>query len=104
MPAIPALKAAWLEGYQAVRPLSDADIAIIDAMVLLRRMALLAWIGSHGETRLAQTHVDGFAARHRRARRAVPRPLDQRPARLIGRARRLAMAVEMPQTSPATRK
>jgi Ser/Thr protein kinase RdoA (MazF antagonist) len=61
-PAIPALKTAWIEGYRQARPLSDADIAIIDAMILLRRMALLAWIGSHNETALAQTHMPGFAA------------------------------------------
>ncbi|SEQ56844.1 Ser/Thr protein kinase RdoA involved in Cpx stress response, MazF antagonist [Devosia sp. YR412] len=60
-PAIPALKASWLEGYQAVRPLAEEDIAAIDSMVMLRRMALLAWVGSHGDTKLAQQHVTGFA-------------------------------------------
>lgn len=60
-PAIPALKAAWLGGYQSVRPLGPDDIASIDAMVMLRRMALLAWIGSHAETGLAQRHAPGFA-------------------------------------------
>src|SRR5690606_12673203 len=37
---IPALKAAWLEAYTKVRPLSATDIAMLDSMVLLRRMAL----------------------------------------------------------------
>ena len=60
-PAIPALKSAWLDGYQSIRPLLEADIAAINFMVMLRRMALLAWIGSHAETRLAQTHMKGFA-------------------------------------------
>jgi len=60
-PAIPALKSAWLERYQAVRPLDAEDIASIDSMVMLRRMALLAWIGSHAETELAQLHMPGFA-------------------------------------------
>lgn len=58
---IPALKAAWLDSYQAVRRLDAEDIAAIDSMVMLRRMALLAWIGSHIETNLAQTHLNGFA-------------------------------------------
>lgn len=58
---IPALKAAWIEGYTSVRALSARDIAMLDAMVMLRRMALLAWIGSHAETNLAQTHMDGYA-------------------------------------------
>ncbi|MEO5808147.1 phosphotransferase [Devosia sp.] len=57
----PMLKAAWLRGYLPVRPLAAADIAAMDTMVLLRRMALLAWIGSHAETALAQTHMSGFA-------------------------------------------
>ncbi len=58
---VPALKAAWLESYQARRPLAAEDVAEIDSMILLRRMALLAWIGSHAETNLAQTHMPGFA-------------------------------------------
>jgi Ser/Thr protein kinase RdoA (MazF antagonist) len=59
--AVPALKTAWLNGYRAIRDLSEADIAAMDTMVMLRRMALLAWIGSHHETTLAQTHAPGFA-------------------------------------------
>ena len=59
--AVPTLKASWIEAYQAVRPLTDLDIDMLDSMVMLRRMALLAWIGSHSETSLAQTHVRGFA-------------------------------------------
>jgi Ser/Thr protein kinase RdoA (MazF antagonist) len=61
-PKIPALRRRWLDGYATVRPLSQADVAILDAMVLLRRMALLAWIGSHAETDLARRHAPNFAA------------------------------------------
>lgn len=60
-PAIPALRAAWIDGYLSVRSLSPEDIAAIDSMVMLRRMALLAWIGSHADTKLAQQHMRGFA-------------------------------------------
>lgn len=56
-----ALKQNWIEGYTVIRPLSALDIGIIDAMILLRRMALLAWIGSHAETDLAAQHRDRFA-------------------------------------------
>jgi Ser/Thr protein kinase RdoA (MazF antagonist) len=59
--AAPKLRDAWLAGYQTIRQLDAADIASIDTMVMLRRMALLAWTGSHAETRLAQTHMNGFA-------------------------------------------
>jgi len=61
-PQAPTLRRRWLAGYGRVRALSGADVAIIDAMVLLRRMALLAWIGSHGETELARSHAGDFAA------------------------------------------
>jgi Ser/Thr protein kinase RdoA (MazF antagonist) len=60
-PAIPALRSAWIEGYRSVRALSQDDIAAIDSMIMLRRMALLAWIGSHADTKLAQHHMQGFA-------------------------------------------
>lgn len=61
-PTIPALRAAWLDGYRRIRSLTEEDIASLDTMVMLRRMALLAWIGSHAETGLARTHMTGFAA------------------------------------------
>lgn len=57
-----ALQAAWLDGYRAIRPLAPEDLAIIPTLILLRRMVLLAWIGSHGETALAQAHAADFAA------------------------------------------
>jgi Ser/Thr protein kinase RdoA (MazF antagonist) len=53
---------AWLAGYRLVRPFSVHDEAMLEAMVLLRRLALLAWIGSHAETDLARRHAPGFAA------------------------------------------
>src|SRR6185437_8977758 len=61
-PKIPALRQRWLDGYLSIRPLAAEHIAMLDAMVLLRRMALLAWIGSHAETPLAQAHASDFAA------------------------------------------
>jgi Ser/Thr protein kinase RdoA (MazF antagonist) len=60
--AVPQLMRAWIDGYKTLRPLSEADIASIEPMILLRRFALLAWIGTHSETLLAQAHMPGFAA------------------------------------------
>jgi Ser/Thr protein kinase RdoA (MazF antagonist) len=59
-PAVPALFAAWRQGYTeaGARP---AQTNIYQTMVMLRRMALLAWIGTHGETALAQAHAPDFA-------------------------------------------
>ena len=62
-PRIPALRAAWVKGYRSVRPLSDADEAEIDTFIMLRRMALLAWIGSHIEAPEPQQLAPDFAAR-----------------------------------------
>lgn len=61
-PIAEALRAAWLEGYRRVRPLPPADIAEAETLIMLRRLVLLAWAGTHPHTRLAATHADGFAA------------------------------------------
>jgi len=60
-PQVPVLRQSWLDGYTSIRQLAPADLEIIDSMVLLRRMALLAWVGSHHETDLARSHADNFA-------------------------------------------
>lgn len=69
-PRIPGLKAAWVRGYRTVRNLSAADEAEIDTFVMLRRMALLAWIGSHIEAPEPQALAPGFAATTARLGRA----------------------------------
>ncbi|SEK03531.1 Ser/Thr protein kinase RdoA involved in Cpx stress response, MazF antagonist [Cribrihabitans marinus] len=61
-PRIPALKSAWLRGYRTVRALSPEEEAEIDTFVMLRRMALLAWIGSHIEAPEPQQMAPTFAA------------------------------------------
>ena len=61
-PQIPALKEAWIRGYRSVRDLSAKDEAEIDTFIMLRRMALLAWIGSHIEAPEPQELAPGFAA------------------------------------------
>jgi len=60
-PRIPECKSAWLEGYQTQRRLSAEDIQEIDTFVMLRRMALLAWIGSHMEAPEPQALAPDFA-------------------------------------------
>jgi Ser/Thr protein kinase RdoA (MazF antagonist) len=46
-PRVPELREAWLEGYRSVAPLDAADEAELDTFVMLRRLLLVAWIGSH---------------------------------------------------------
>ena len=37
----------WLEGYRTVCPVAPADLAEIPTFVMLRRLMLTAWIGTH---------------------------------------------------------
>jgi Ser/Thr protein kinase RdoA (MazF antagonist) len=46
-PRVPELRDAWLEGYRSVAPLAAAEEAELDTFVMLRRLLLVAWIGSH---------------------------------------------------------
>jgi Ser/Thr protein kinase RdoA (MazF antagonist) len=50
---VPALVAAWLRGYRSIRELSTEDEAEIPSFLMLRRMLILAWMGTHPETQLA---------------------------------------------------
>ncbi len=69
-PRIPGLKAAWVRGYRSVRGMSAEEEAEVDTFVMLRRMALLAWIGSHIEAPEPQELAPGFAATTARLGRA----------------------------------
>jgi Ser/Thr protein kinase RdoA (MazF antagonist) len=46
-PRVPGLCDAWVRGYRRVLPLPEADVAEIPTFVLLRRLQLVAWVGSH---------------------------------------------------------
>jgi Ser/Thr protein kinase RdoA (MazF antagonist) len=61
-PQVPALMAAWVEGYRRFGTLSAEDVAILPALVLLRRMLLLAWVASHAETPTAQAMGEAYTA------------------------------------------
>jgi Ser/Thr protein kinase RdoA (MazF antagonist) len=54
-PQVPELIAAWTVGYRRVRALSAADETEIATFLMLRRLLLLAWIGSHRQTDLARS-------------------------------------------------
>jgi Ser/Thr protein kinase RdoA (MazF antagonist) len=60
-PQVPALKKAWVRGYRSIRPLDDAEAREIDSFVMLRRLALLAWIGTHAEVETARDLAPSFA-------------------------------------------
>jgi len=60
-PQVPALKDSWVRGYRKARELSDEDEAEINTFVMMRRLALLAWIGSHIEVDTAKELAPAFA-------------------------------------------
>ena len=51
---VPELIAAWCEGYRRIQPIDAAGEAELMTFLMLRRMLILAWMGSHGETDLAK--------------------------------------------------
>ncbi len=53
-PYVPSLLDAWVTGYRTVTALPAADEAEIPTFVMLRRLLLVAWIGSHAMTETAQ--------------------------------------------------
>lgn len=53
-PMVPQLMREWVAGYRAVAPLAAADVAMLPAFIMLRRLVLTAWIASHAETPTAQ--------------------------------------------------
>jgi Ser/Thr protein kinase RdoA (MazF antagonist) len=52
---VPDLIESWKTGYRRVLDLSKKDEAEIPTFVMLRRLLLVAWIGSHHETELAKS-------------------------------------------------
>ncbi len=54
-PEVPELLDAWVRGYRKVIDLPKEDEDEIPTFVMLRRLLLVAWIGSHSETDLARS-------------------------------------------------
>jgi Ser/Thr protein kinase RdoA (MazF antagonist) len=46
-PRVPELQDAWIRGYRSVAELDPASVAELATFVMLRRLLLVAWIGSH---------------------------------------------------------
>ena len=59
-PEVPDLVEAWLRGYRKVLDLPRTDEEEIPTFVILRRLLLVAWIGSHSETELARSMGDEY--------------------------------------------
>jgi Ser/Thr protein kinase RdoA (MazF antagonist) len=59
-PQVPALIDSWLTGYRRVLPLPAEDEAEIWTFILLRRLLLVAWIGSHAAVDTARELGAGY--------------------------------------------
>jgi Ser/Thr protein kinase RdoA (MazF antagonist) len=55
LPQVPGLIECWLEGYRTVSAVSRAEEEEIPTFIMLRRLLLAAWVGSHAETALARS-------------------------------------------------
>jgi Ser/Thr protein kinase RdoA (MazF antagonist) len=61
-PRVPELADAWVRGYRTVRPLSADDEAELPTFVMMRRLLLVAWIGSHSGTDLSRSMGAAYTA------------------------------------------
>lgn len=61
-PALPEWQASWVEGYRSRRPMTPADEDMLASFVFLRRLLLLAWMGTHSHSREAKTKAISYAA------------------------------------------
>jgi Ser/Thr protein kinase RdoA (MazF antagonist) len=55
LPQVPGLIECWLEGYRTVSAVSQAEEEEIATFIMLRRLLLVAWIGSHADAALAKS-------------------------------------------------
>jgi Ser/Thr protein kinase RdoA (MazF antagonist) len=55
LPGAAGLLEFWLEGYRGVRTVAKAEEEEIPTFVMLRRLLLVAWVGSHRESDLARS-------------------------------------------------
>lgn len=60
-PTVPEMIDSWATGYRSEEPLSAAEAAELPTFVLLRRLLLVAWVGSHSDTDLARSLGAQFA-------------------------------------------
>ncbi len=61
-PRLSDWQAAWLRGYRSVTDLSAEHEAMLPTFVMLRRLLLVAWMGSHAHSRECQELGPGYTA------------------------------------------
>jgi len=61
-PSVPEWQDAWVSGYRSRRPISAADEDMLASFILLRRLLLLAWMGTHSHSKESQAISVTYAA------------------------------------------
>jgi Ser/Thr protein kinase RdoA (MazF antagonist) len=61
-PYVPQLVDAWVTGYRTVKELRIEDEAELPTFIMLRRLLLVAWIGSHLSTETAQVMGEEYTS------------------------------------------
>ena len=60
-PALPEWQDSWITGYRARRSIAAADEDMLPSFVLLRRLMLLAWMGTHSHSKESRTKAITYA-------------------------------------------
>jgi Ser/Thr protein kinase RdoA (MazF antagonist) len=61
-PRLPLWQRAWVAGYREVADLSESEEEMLATFVMLRRLMLVAWMGSHSHSRECQIKGPSYAA------------------------------------------
>jgi Ser/Thr protein kinase RdoA (MazF antagonist) len=64
-PRLPTWQNAWLEGYRTVRDLTPTDESLLATFIMMRRLMVVAWMGSHAKSKEAQAYGESFALESR---------------------------------------
>lgn len=59
-PRLPQWQDAWLRGYRQEEPVAPEDEEMLATFVMLRRLLLVAWMGSHSHSRECQEIGPGY--------------------------------------------
>jgi Ser/Thr protein kinase RdoA (MazF antagonist) len=60
-PALPEWQDSWLAGYRSRRTVNAADEDMLASFVLLRRLMLLAWMGTHSHSKESRSKAITYA-------------------------------------------
>jgi Ser/Thr protein kinase RdoA (MazF antagonist) len=60
-PALPQWLDSWITGYCTRRSIAAADVEMLPSFVLLRRLMLLAWMGTHSHSKESRTKAITYA-------------------------------------------